>query len=369
LPLLPFINFVEECFLSKNLQNGLTIRGDSLYCPLSLSLDSYWNCQANCHHCYLRRLNHVWGKDLRPLDVENFERTLINGLKNKEPKSPLSWALRQKKTIRFGNKADPFQPAELEHKVSARVLEILVGLNWSFLIQTMFTENLIPHRDFIIENKHLIFVQPIISPGAENDWEILERTRTTPVQERIDFLCYLRARGVSVAVNGEPFIPGYHTIKQFEDIVKRLKSWGIKNYNTYNFHFNDFVAKRLHNIGIDIEKIWHYNQDEHWKPILQKLIDIAKQNGVILGCPDFVNSGSYCEETNTCCGIDVPNPTTFNVMTVKRMLLAGNSFEETMKFCWDGVGDYHEGLAAILGKNEKVYSLKDCGIDTEQYSN
>lgn len=349
--------------MSKKLQAGLTIRGDSLYCPLSLSLDSYWNCQANCHHCYLRRLNHVWGKDLRPLDIENFQRTLNNGLANKNPRSPLAWALKQKKTIRFGNKADPFQPAELEHQVSAQAMKILTGLDWSFVIQTMFTENLVPHTDLIIENKNLVIVQPIISPGAENDWAILEKGRTTPIQQRISFIVSLKAAGVSVGVNGEPFIPGYHTVEQFEDMVKRLHSVGINNYNTYNFHFNDFVAKRLHAIGIDIERIWHYNKDENWRPIYRQLIEIAKKYGMALGCPDFVNSGNYIEQTNTCCGINVPNPTTFNMMTVKRLMLGDDlSFEEAVTKCWDGVGDYAEGFCAMRGDNSKVFSLKDCGL-------
>lgn len=348
--------------MGKQLKSGLTVRGDSLYCPLSLSLDSYWNCQANCHHCYLRRLNHVWGKDLRPLDVENFQRTLVNGLANKNPRSSLSWALKQKKTIRFGNKTDPFQPCEIEHKVSDQVLKILIGMRWSFLIQTMFTENMMAHVDLIISHKDLIVVQPIISPGVESDWEILERGRTTPVQQRIDHIVYLKEKGVQVGVNGEPFIPGYHTVKQFEDIVLRLKSYGIMNYNTYSFHFNDFVAKRLHAIGIDIERIWFHNQDDQWKPILSQLIDISKKHGVILGCPDFVNSGSYVESTNTCCGVDVPNPTTFNMMTVKRRMISGESFDDVVNDCWDGVGDFQTGKEAMLGNDKKVYSLKDCGL-------
>ena len=348
--------------MREKLQSGLTIRGDSLYCPLSLSLDSYSNCQTNCHHCYLRRLNHIWGKDLRPLDLDNFEKILVNGLANKNPRSSIAWALKQKKTIRFGNKADPFQPAEIYQKVSQNAMKILVGLKWSFLIQTMFTENMMEHRDFIVANKDFILVQPIISPGTESDWEILERGRTTLIQDRIDHIVYLKNNGVRVAVNGEPFIPGYHTVQQFEDIIKRLKAHGISNYNTYSFHFNDFVAKRLHAIGIDIERIWFYNQDKNWKIILQQLIDIATTNDIVLGCPDFVNAGTYQESTNTCCGINVPNPTTFNIMTVKKRMLKGESFENVISSCWDGVGNFQKGINDMLGDNDKVYSLKDCGI-------
>jgi hypothetical protein len=122
-------------------------------------------------------------------------------------------------------------------------------------------------------------------------------------------------------VNGEPFIPGYHTVDQFEDTLKLLKAYGIKSYNTYNLHLNDFVAKNLHQIGIYIEKIWYHNRDEEWRPILRQLIDLAQRYDIILGCPDFVNSGSYTEQSNTCCGVTVPIPCTFNLMTWKKLLL------------------------------------------------
>ena len=344
----------------KLLKRGLTIRGDSLYCPLALSLDSYGNCEADCHHCYFRRLNYVWGQDLKPLDIEVFQKTVTNGISNKNPRSALAWALKKKKTVRFGNKADPFQNAELEHHASEQVMKILIQHGWSFMIQTMFTENMMLHEDLIVDNKDLIVVCPIISPGAESDWEILERKRTTPIPQRIEHLVRLNRKGVETGVNGEPFIPGYHTVDQFEDIVKRLKASGIKSYNTYSFHFNDFVAKRLHNIGIDIEKIWFHNQDKQWKIILTQLLAIAKKHDLILGCPDFVNSGSHQERTNTCCGVNVPNPTTFNIINWKRGILAGKPPEDVFEESWDGVGDKEEGREVFLGKSKDMYTLKDC---------
>ena len=340
------------------------IRGDSLYCPLSFSLDSYWNCEADCYHCYLRRLNYIWGKDLRPLDIENFQKILINGLKNKAPKTSLAYALQQKKTIKWGNKSDPFQSAEKKYKIAEAVFKNFRKLNWSFVIQTMFTENMMYYYDQIIESKDLCVIMPVISPGAELDWEILETKRTTPIQDRIKHIKILLQTGVSVGVNGEPFIPGYHTVEQFEDCIRRLKSAGIKSYNIYNLHFNDFVAKRLNSIEIDIERIWFYNQDHQWQLILQQLIDISKQYGIVLGCPDFVNSGQYVELTNTCCGISVSNPCTWNMATMKKKLLQGKTFEQAIEECWDNVGNYEKGIDAMLGKNTNVYSLKDCGFLT-----
>ena len=101
-------------FNKENTKHGLSVRGDSLYCPLPISYDSYFNCLTNCYHCYFRRLNHIWGKELKPSNPEALKKKLLNGLKNKNPKSVLARCLSQKKTIRIGNKADPYQKVELK---------------------------------------------------------------------------------------------------------------------------------------------------------------------------------------------------------------------------------------------------------------
>jgi|SRR3990167_2122018 len=342
--------------------NGLSIRGDSLYCPLSFSLDSYWMCLNDCLHCWIRRLNEIWGKELRPTDPMSFEKTLKNGLKYANPKTSIAMAIAKKKTLKFGNKTDPFQEIERELKISQALLQILESLKWSVVIQTMCTHIMMDYIDILGKMKEYCIIQPIISPGLDKDWELLERKRTTKPTDRIDTLIKLKKEGFNIAVNGEPFIPGYHTIKDFEDTIKLLKNSGINNYNTYNFHFNSFVARRLHVVGIDIQKIWEYNQDSKWKPMLQQLIDISKKHNVILGCPDFVNSGSYVEKTNTCCGVNVPNPCTYNIITWKNRILCGENPETVFLDTWDGIGNFEEGRKLFDGTDNKMYSLKDAGI-------
>lgn len=81
--------------MMEQLKSMLTIRGDSLYCPLSFSLDTYGNCEIDCYHCYHRRLNYIWGTELKPMDLEIFEKKITNGLKNKNPRSSLAWALKR----------------------------------------------------------------------------------------------------------------------------------------------------------------------------------------------------------------------------------------------------------------------------------
>lgn len=343
--------------------HGLKVRGDSLYCPLALNLDTYSNCLNDCWHCYFRRLNHVWGSELRPIDPEEFERKLVNGLSNNRPKSCLAYSLQKKKTIRFGNKSDPFQDAEIEHRTSKKIMEILLDHEWSYVIATMCTDLMMEYEDLIVKAKKFVTVQPIISPGAEWDWEVLERKRTTPIRKRFAALRKLKKQGVPVSVNGEPFIPGLHTVKMFDDMMKRLKSNGIKSYNTYNFHMNDFVIKRLLNLDIDIEKIWTFNQDHEWKKILAKLFESADKHNITLGCPDFVNmSNKRQNTTNTCCGINVPNPTRYNTHTWRNLMLKGRSVDRIVNITWDGIGNRDDGVKILTGKSKEMYTMADAGL-------
>lgn len=344
------------------LKKVLSMRGDSLYCPLSLSLDTYGNCLTDCLHCYFRNLNEVWGKDLKPADLSELKAKLENGPKNKTPKTPLAWALKQKKTIRVGNKADPFQDVEKKLKITKKALKLLIKNDWSFVIQTRHTATMMDScKRLLIDNTNLVTVMPVISPGWEKDWELFELRRTTPPMDRLKHIKKLRIKGVNVGVNGEPFIPGFHTVKDFENILRILKEYKIKSYNTYNFHFNAFVAKRIVNLpGVDIEKIWDMNQDKEWQKILKKLLILSEKYKITLGCPDFVNSGmGWREKANTCCGVNVPNPCTFNTHYFKKYKQLGKTTDSIFKLTYDGTGDMEMGRDIIEGNTDKFYTLKD----------
>lgn len=291
---------------------------------------------------------------------------LQNGLNNPNPKSALAVCMAKKKTIRFGNKSDPLQPVEDQCRVTLKLIRILNHLSWSYVLQTRFTERLMKYEKWLMQSHKLglLCLMPIISPGFEKDWEILEKGLTTHPSDRLKHSWHFLKKGVNLGINGEPFIPGFHTVADFERTIRKLKAYGVKSYNTYNFHFNAFVAKRLHAIGIDIERIWYYNQDAQWKPILQQLLDISKKHGIILGCPDFVNTGPEWRETrNTCCGVQVPNPCTYNTHHWKHFAQGGKmTADQVDQFSWDGIGDREVARQIIEGKPCDFYTLKDAGI-------
>lgn len=332
----------------KTYKSALGMRGDMLYCPLPLSIDSYWTCEPNCLHCYSRRINRTWGEDFRMADVEAVKKQLLSA----KGKSPLHQAIRQKKTLRLGNRTDPFQNCEREYGVSTALTKFLMSQKWDTVIQTKF-----PQRAWEMTGLgKYSTVMAVIMVGLEEDWHTLEREQTENPVERIKTLQKIKAAGFRVGVNGEPFIPGYHGVEQFQTTVKLLKQHGINRFNVYNLHINDLVLKNLHGAGLDIEKIWYMNQDAPWKKTLKKLLAIADRHGIILGCPDFVNSGwEDVQKSNTCCGLDVENPCTWNTHHFKRAIQQGKDPLQV----WDGVGDYEEGVKIIDGSLKDMYTMKD----------
>jgi len=352
----------------KRYKSAVGLRGDCLSCPLPLSIDGYWNCEPNCHHCPFRRLNRTWGEDLRPADPDDVARKLENGLKNKNPKSSMAYALKLRKTIRIGSRTDPFQPAEMKHGVVKEIIKSLIKLDWTFVIQTRFLHNLIEYQPLLekARKKNLITILPIISPGLDWDWEVLERKITTPIPDRGIIIQKFLKWDFPLGVNGEPFIPGLHTTWMFTEAIEWLKSVGVKSYNTYNLHMNDDVAKKLHTIGLDIEKIWMENQDNRWRDTHQKLCNIAISKGMRLGCPDFINTGwGYKEPANTCCGINVPNPSRFNTHHWKHLLQKGKSPKQVYKDTWEGIGDRELAQKILKGQKCDYFTIKD--IANENY--
>lgn len=352
----------------KRLKTAFSLRGAWLNCPLPLALEAYWNCEADCLHCPARHLNRTWGNEQRVIDPEDvrsqLERCLVRF--NQPSKSPISQALRLKKALFIGRKTDPYQPVEMKLGVVRRLIQILLDLRWPAVICTRYLGNAVRDTDLFLQGREHLTLLAEITVGGESDWELLERSRTTPIHRRLRILRRWKKLGIKVGVRGEPFIPGYHTPRQFRDMLQRLKSFGLNSYNTYNLHMNDFNLRRLHEAGLDIERIWTHNQDRLWRPLQRELCAIAEEEGVRLGCPDFVNvPKDWKSRTNTCCGVDVEGAFTFNTHFWRSLVQIGKTPDEVWKKTWEGIGteeDQSQARIILTGSSREVYTMKDAGL-------
>jgi len=337
---------------------GLTVRGDAASCPLAFGLDTYYNCEYNCSYCCFLGLNAVWGNDFREIDFGQFATRIVNGLRNKNPRSPLAYAIRSRKTLRIGNKYDPFPPRD--KGLTRRVLSFLAGLRWDVKLESKNVPAMEELTGLLLGMGATVTTS--ITCGRD-DWALLEGKRTPDPEERLRGLGRMARVGVPVGVITEPFIPGHHTTEEWVDLVRRGKEQGIFRFNVYNLRLTPFVVKRLLGAGLDVEAIWEANQDGRWRPVLRDILEASKRLGVIVGCPDFVNGGDYVFPANTCCGVDVKNPCNFNIINWNKTgLINGKVTLRDFLDSWDGVGDFSEGKRQFLGQDPKKYHLGDTGL-------
>jgi len=349
--------------------HGLTIRGDALSCPLAFGLDTYYGCPYDCVHCTFLGLNAVWGHgEDRALDLGWLVDMLDRGLRNEHPRSALACAIRGRKTVRVGNKYDPFPPYEDKLGIARAAIEVLLERGFQVKVETKavdrmlgaVTERWTPDSAIITTTIHV---------GLDEDWDRLEGRRVPSPARRLEVLRDFALEGYQVGVSAEPFLAGHHTVEQYGRYLDTLLEYGVHRTNVYNLRLNAFVAKRLAGAGYDIERIWAENEDGCWRVTLGHLIEAAEERGMILGCPDFVNAGRSQTRSNTCCGVDVARPCTFNWHTWRRIgIESGLVTVEDLRLSYDGVGDLGVGLVQFLEGSQDFYTLDDTGVFTQEWS-
>src|SRR4051812_23386023 len=104
----------------------LSITSQFGFCGLPLRLDSYAGCSFQCTYCFARARGGNTPSDfVRAADPgavrRVFERSLTGGGSRV---GFIGQFLRQRVPVHFGGMSDPFQKAELKHRVSAQILEI-----------------------------------------------------------------------------------------------------------------------------------------------------------------------------------------------------------------------------------------------------
>ena len=342
---------------------GLTIRSDSLYCPLPFGLDTYYGCAFDCVYCSFLGLHYTWGRGEmdRTLDLDWFRKRVLNGVRT-PGRTPLARAIAGRKTIRLGNKYDPLPPQESELRITRDVLQFLFDLGWEVKLESKNADLIREYAPLLVDGQAI--VTTTVTIGLDRDWRELEGCRTPSPTARLSALSELAQAGLQVAVITEPFIPGRHTIDGWRLFLSLLSHHNINRVNTYNLQLTPFNARRLAEIGVDVVAAHEGGKDPAWRDTLQALLSIGSEMGFHVGCPDFVNAGRVRPTTNTCCGVDVQNPCTFNFINWRATGLdRGEVKPADVVRTWDGVGNLEAGLKTFSGKNGAThYSLADTGI-------
>jgi DNA repair photolyase len=108
---------------------GIACGSQVTLCEYPIRLDTYKGCSHGCRYCFARAKTDI--DVVEPLHCARAVERFINGARTKDTvwcdwDIPLHW----------GGMSDPFQPAELEHRATLEVLEVLSGAGYPFIVST-----------------------------------------------------------------------------------------------------------------------------------------------------------------------------------------------------------------------------------------
>nr|WP_314492766.1 PA0069 family radical SAM protein [uncultured Pseudomonas sp.] len=193
--------------------------------PFDRSINPYRGCEHGCIYCYARPSHAYW--DLSPgLD---FETKLI-------AKSNAAEVLERQLSnpgyvcapINLGANTDPYQPIEREHRLSRRLLEVLLRFRHPVTIVTKGSL-VLRDLDLLVELARLRLVRVMISLTTLDDGlkRVLEPRAAAP-QARLRAIRVLHEAGVPVGVICSPMIPMIND-SELEHLLQAARDAGAQS--------------------------------------------------------------------------------------------------------------------------------------------
>lgn len=347
-------------------------RGDSHACPQAFGGDIYSGCSMGCWWCFCREMEaelftkyyRGWHPGLvRPCDVDEYRRLFDRAFGSDRPSN--NWTiccLRRGLPFNMGSKAETFCREDLTDNVVVPVLELFREYRVPVIFETKSHYiGLARYLDIIKELKAAVIVA--VMGGTDTLNYILE-PGAPPASSRWYLVRELNRRGIWTGVRWEPILSGINSREaDFRSYLDQAQRSGARHVSFYNYRTSNWrMAKREFEArGFNYGRMLEGNLDENWRPVGKRFFELAREAGVPVSSPDFVNFpfDSACE---SCCGVDgLFTPYEFTFQHALRIL------RQRGHVSWDDMEevDFREPNAygrirAAWNGGRDVFSLADC---------
>lgn len=261
---------------------------------LPLNMDSYRYCSFQCEYCFMK--NRVIGKrneHLKP-NISWLDHKFKKVYDDKEAnsKSFIDTLLKNKITINFGTKSDPFQPAEFRDCHTQRIVSLCneydLTLSFATKSDTYYNVDVSPDNHVFQLSITNHYNDKFLEPNVPS------------FERKVDFYKQLKDEGFKVGIRFEPFIPNITDMRKclsyFDDVdhvhISRLRLLPqIDNKNLLNYircSKEDFSTRGLTSLKGDV-----------WYSYVKPTLDFLDENGysystsfIHIGNCDFLGGNS-----------------------------------------------------------------------------
>ena len=194
--------------------------------PFQWTLNPYRGCRHACRYCYARPTHEFLGMDAgREFDQRVFAKVNAPEVLRQELRRP-KW---KNEAIAIGTASDPYEPAEMEYRLTRRILQVLCEFQTPASITT---KGVLIRRDVDVlqELGRVADVRVNFSVGSidERVWKLTEPGAPSPVA-RLEAMQFLVENGINAGVMMAPLLPGISdSTESIYDVAEAAAAHGAR---------------------------------------------------------------------------------------------------------------------------------------------
>ncbi len=195
--------------------------------PFAWTINPYRGCEFGCHYCYARYTHEF----MELWDGRDFERKIYAKVNAPELLlAELRQARDRGQPIALGTATDPYQPAEMQFRITRRLLEVCAefeGLEFSITTKGVL---ILRDLDLLRRNaqRHRLSVGITVTTTDERLARLLE-PKAPPSAKRLEAIRALSAAGLHTGVMAMPILPALtDSPRSLEALARAAAAQGAK---------------------------------------------------------------------------------------------------------------------------------------------
>ena len=194
--------------------------------PFQWTLNPYRGCRHACRYCYARPTHEFLGLDAgKEFEQRIFAKVNAPEVLRQELRRP-KW---KNEAIAIGTASDPYEPAEMEYRLTRRILQVLCEFRTPASITT---KGVLVRRDVDVlqELGRVADVRVNFSVGSidERVWKLTEPGAPSPVA-RLEAMQFLVENGINAGVMMAPLLPGISdSTESIYDVAEAAAAHGAR---------------------------------------------------------------------------------------------------------------------------------------------
>jgi DNA repair photolyase len=293
----------------SNYTDPLAWSGQFAHCSLPLRLDSFRGCGFSCTYCFARaRGGNVPERRIVPAR-DDFLLSAFSRADNGST-SVVAQALRRRIPIHFGGMSDPFQPAELHHRVTLSFLRTLSSRQYPTVVSTK--GDLIVRPEYLnqlLSNPHTVIQVSLVGTSDHSARQI--EPSATPPSRLLRMMEILSRAGINVTCRLQPYLPSI--AGPLKEYVATIASTGAKQISIEHLKIPleatdspiiELARKNYKSSGaIRDGREYVLTANSKQKTVLL-MRQACHEAGLAFGCAD--NEFQYLSDSWACCsGVDL----------------------------------------------------------------